>query len=95
MDESLSPIYASTLRSLLKPHQLFGAEGRLREDLTKQALSNLKTDFEFFMYKTAWALTFFKNGVSQGVAFTDLTGPVYGALSITGSGSKVKIEPKA
>lgn len=36
---------------------------------------------------------FFKNGESQGIAFDILEGPVYGAASVTGQGTSLKLLP--
>eukprot|EP00474_Spongospora_subterranea_P004666 CRZ05124.1 hypothetical protein [Spongospora subterranea] len=40
-------------------------------------------------------LEFFKNGVSQGIAFTQLKGPVYPAVSLTGKHSAVVLDASA
>eukprot|EP00455_Lapot_gusevi_P012407 TRINITY_DN1586_c0_g1_i3.p1 TRINITY_DN1586_c0_g1~~TRINITY_DN1586_c0_g1_i3.p1 ORF type:complete len:119 (+),score=15.23 TRINITY_DN1586_c0_g1_i3:200-556(+) len=37
-------------------------------------------------------IEFFVNGRSQGVAFSNLEGPVYAAASMTGRGSRVRID---
>jgi SPRY domain/Sad1 / UNC-like C-terminal len=41
----------------------------------------------------ASTIEFFKNGKSQGIAFDNLAGPVYPAVSITATGAKVQLLP--
>lgn len=36
-------------------------------------------------------IEFFKNGVSQGVAFTNLTGTVFAAVSLTATGASARL----
>lgn len=37
-------------------------------------------------------IEFFKNGLSQGIAFTNLTGTVYAAVSLTATGAAAKLK---
>jgi len=57
--EKLSRTYDLALKDLLERDGIGEQKGRLVEDMTKQALANLKTDFEFFIYKMLWSLTYF------------------------------------
>lgn len=40
-------------------------------------------------------LEFFKNGSSQGIAFTQLAGPVYPAVSLTAKNASILIDASA
>lgn len=40
----------------------------------------------------ACTIEFFKNGVSQGTAFTNLIGPVYAAVSLTATGASARLQ---
>jgi hypothetical protein len=39
----------------------------------------------------AKTIEYYKNGVSQGVAFTSLTSPCYAAVSLTGTGASARV----
>lgn len=43
----------------------------------------------------AGTIEFYKNGVSQGVAFTNLSGTVYAAVSLTATGASAKLHIRA
>jgi len=51
--------YKRRLAELLPLQSLSDTEARMSEDITKRGLASLKTDFELYVYKVAWALTYF------------------------------------
>ena len=60
VNASVAAAYDRQFKELLLRHGIVAREHRLQEDLTKQALMSLKTDFEFFLFRSSWALTYFK-----------------------------------